>query len=243
MPSWYEESFGEDYLIVYKHRTREDAICEVGKISRWLHLRENDLILDLCCGTGRHTLSLAKRGYHVVGLDLSKVLLTHAVKDAGELAVPFIHGDMRYLPFVDEMFDVVLNLFTSFGYFSDDEDNQQVLREIARVLKPGGRYLLDFLNKSYVVQNLVPKSEREEDGVRIREERWIDGDFVCKAITITDESGTRRYQERVKMYDSGQLEQMLEKAGLNVEKRYGSFAGEPIQSSSKRIILIGCVNK
>ncbi|MGA9175411.1 MAG: class I SAM-dependent methyltransferase [Thermoactinomyces sp.] len=243
MPYWYEESFGEDYLIVYKHRTREDATREVEVIKRWLRLSEKDLILDLCCGTGRHTVSLAKLGYHVVGFDLSKVLLNHAVKDAYDLAVPFIHGDMRYLPFVDHTFDVVLNLFTSFGYFSDDEDNLQVLKEVARVLKPGGRYLLDFLNKPFVVQNLVPKSEREENGVRIREERWIDGDYVCKSITVTDEKGTRRYQERVKMYDCEQLEHMLGKVGLKVEKRYGSFAEEPVQPSSNRMILIGCVNK
>jgi ubiquinone/menaquinone biosynthesis C-methylase UbiE len=239
MPQWYEESFGEDYLLVYKHRNRESASFEVEQMIEWLGLS----ILDLCCGTGRHTISLALQGLHVVGLDLSKTLLTRAVSEAKGLSIPFVHGDMRKLPFMDHSFDVVLNLFTSFGYFTEDKDNEQVIKEIARVLKPEGRVLIDFMNREAVKEKLIPKSIREEQGVQIREERQIQGDFVQKQIWVKDERGERTYQERVKMYTHEEMIVMMEKAGLLLEHTYGNFHGEPYHLLSDRMILLGRVNK
>ncbi|MFC7439681.1 class I SAM-dependent methyltransferase [Laceyella putida] len=243
MSNWYEKSFGEDYLIVYKHRSRQDASREVARLQEWLQLQEKQLILDLCCGMGRHTIALARKGYSMVGLDLSRVLLSHAVRESEGLAIPFVHGDMRALPFVDHTFDVVLNLFTSFGYFERDEDNLRVLSEIHRVLKPQGQFVMDFLNRHAVEQNLVPESVREEDNVWIREERWIDGDFVCKKITVKDERGERRYEERVKMVEYPRLRQWMEQTGLTVVQAYGDFAGHPYTKESERMIMVGCVNK
>ncbi|MGX9706304.1 methyltransferase domain-containing protein [Laceyella tengchongensis] len=243
MSNWYEKSFGEDYLTVYKHRSRQDASREVAKLEEWLPLRKKQLILDLCCGMGRHTIALARKGFSVVGLDLSSTLLSHAVRESEGLAIPFIRGDMRNLPFVDNQFDVVLNLFTSFGYFEDDEDNLQVLGEIHRILKPQGHFVIDFLNRFAVERSLVPLSVREEENVSIREERWIDGEFVCKHITITDERGTREYEERVKMIEYSRLRQWMEQAGLHVQKAYGNFAGDPYAKDSERMILVGCVDK
>jgi ubiquinone/menaquinone biosynthesis C-methylase UbiE len=243
MSFWYEESFGEDYLIVYKHRDQYDASREVERIVQWLRLTEKDLILDLCCGTGRHTINFARRGLNVVGLDLSKTLLAHAVKNSEGLGIPYVQGDMRTLPFVDDTFDAVLNLFTSFGYFSEDEDNFLVLKEIARVLKPNGRFLIDFLNREKVERSLVPVSERVVEGVRIREERWTEGDFVMKKITLTEGENTRQYLEQVKMYGREHLESMMEQAGLLVEKVYGNLQGEKYHPLSDRMILMGCVKK
>lgn len=243
MSQWFEESFGEDYLLVYKHRSKQDASFEVEQIMRWLHLSERDLILDLCCGTGRHTISLARQQLHVVGVDLSKTLLSHAVRDAEDLQIPFVHGDMRRLPFVDQSFTVVLNLFTSFGYFTEDENNEQVLREIARVLKPGGRFLIDFMNRETVKEKLVPVSERTEEGIHIREVRKIDGDYVHKQITVTDERGERHYRERVKMYTREQMESMMNRAGLITEWVAGNFHGETYHLLSDRMIFIGRVSK
>ncbi|SEN56693.1 class I SAM-dependent methyltransferase [Lihuaxuella thermophila] len=243
MPQWYEESFGEDYVLVYKHRSRENASREVNQIIEWLGLSERDLILDLCCGTGRHTISLAGRGFRVVGLDLSKTLLTRAVSDAEGLAVPFVHGDMRKLPFMDGSFDAVVNLFTSFGYFAKDEENEQVLREIARVLRRGGRVLIDYMNREAVKEKLVPESVREEQGARILEKRQIDGDFVRKQIRVKDERGERTYQECVKMYTHEQMAAMMEKAGLIIDHTYGNFRGEPYHMLSERMILVGRVEK
>ncbi|SFI87396.1 class I SAM-dependent methyltransferase [Thermoflavimicrobium dichotomicum] len=244
-PEWYEQSFGEDYLIVYRHRNRAMATQEMQQVIQWLELTPSDHILDLCCGTGRHSITLAKQNLHVVGLDLSNTLLQRAnqLTQQEGLNIPFVHGDMRQLPFVDDSFDVVLNLFTSFGYFREDDENQQVLREIVRVLRPEGRFLIDFLNREAVIRQLVPESEREEEGVWIREVRWIDGDFVHKTIWIRDDRGERRYEERVKMYTYEKMVDMMTQAGMSVTASYGSFRGEPYQKDSKRMIIVGKVRK
>ena len=243
MPQWYEESFGEDYLIVYKHRNQQDASKEVEQAAKWLSLKNDDLILDLCCGMGRHSISLKKMGYHVVGLDLSEVLLQKAVEKSKGLTIPFIRADMRKLPFIDGSFDVILNLFTSFGYFEEDAENERVLAEIARVLKPGGRFLIDFLNRTSVEQNLVPESKRKVDGLWIKEKRWIEGDFVFKTIELKDQHGKRTYQERVKMYHYEQLISMLEKHSLKYQEVYAGFDGETYSPQGKRMIVTGCVEK
>ena len=239
MSEWFKESFGEDYLLVYRHRTLADAADEVDSIVEWLNLNPENHILDLCCGTGRHSIALAKRGYRVTGLDLSETLLSHATTLSAGLPVRFVHGDRRSLPFSDGMFDVVLNLFTSFGYFVEDRDNQRVLAEIHRVLKPGGRFLIDFLNRPAVIRGLVPVSEREENGVKIREERWVEGDVVRKRIWVSDHRGSRRYEERVKMYSRDQMEEMMQRAGLSVQQVWGDFEGNPHSEHSRRMIIAG----
>jgi SAM-dependent methyltransferase len=243
MPQWYEESFGEDYLIVYRHRNKQMAAEEVQRLAKWLNLSERDLVLDLCCGTGRHSISLAKLGFHVVGLDLSKTLLRHAVRDSEGMRIPFVHGDMRHLPFMEHSFDVVVNLFTSFGYFAEDRENRQVLTEIRRVLKPDGRFLIDYLNREAVKQKLVPLSERTEGDTFIREERAIEGDFVVKRIYIRDKRGERSYLERVKMYSREQMEEMIVQAGLGLNAVYGNFEGEAYHPLSDRMIFVGRVKE
>lgn len=244
MHSWYEKSFGEDYLRVYRHRNVDDAVCEVNQVANWLQLNKNDLILDLCCGAGRHTITLARQGFHVVGFDLSKTLLARAQEHAEELPIPFITGDMRELPFTNHCFDVVVNLFTSFGYFPSDEENQKVLYEMARVLKPGGRFVMDYMNPLWVTENLIPFSEREENGMNIREERRIEENTVCKTITIDDENGRRHYYERVKMYTRNEMSEMVKRAGFLLDRIVGNFQGGTFQDySSKRMIFIGKVGK
>lgn len=240
MPAWYEKSFGEDYIRVYRHRNRQDAKKEIEAVSRWLELKPQEKVLDLCCGTGRHSISLQKMGYQVTGVDLSPALLDVAEKTSQGLGIEYIRGDMRSLPLASENFDAVVNLFTSFGYFVEDTDNRRVFEEISRVLKPSGRFLVDFLNREAVIKNLVPRSEREEDGIHILEERWIEGDFVHKLIRLRDEKGERTYQERVKMYKREQMEEMMASTGLKVEKVQGDFEGNPYsEKESPRMIFRG----
>ncbi|MFC4076098.1 methyltransferase domain-containing protein [Salinithrix halophila] len=239
---WYEESFGEDYMLVYRHRNRVNADREIREAARWIGLGEGDEVLDLCCGTGRHSISLSKLGCRVTGIDLSRVLLDEAVLSSEGLDIRYVRGDMRDLPFPDGSFDAVVNLFTSFGYFVEDAENGKVLSEIRRVTRPKGRFLIDFLNRETVKKTLVPESERIEEGIRIREERWIDGEFVRKKITLSDEKRDRTYQERVKMYTRSQMEAMMESAGLWVERVKGDFDGNPYsEMESPRMIFTGRV--
>src|SRR5205814_3776760 len=122
---------------------------EVDDLLRLLKLPPGSAILDLGCGYGRHALPLAQRGYQVTGFDKSEHLLRLAQQSdaiAQRVQVRWIHGDMRDIPFTNE-FDAVLSLFSSFGYFEEEEENQRVLHQVQRALKPGGLLLMDLVSQ------------------------------------------------------------------------------------------------
>lgn len=239
MTAWFRESFGEDYLLVYKHRSQKEADQQISLILPLLELKAGEHILDLCCGTGRHSVALAKNGYRVTGFDLSDTLLAYAQQHNDGLPVTYQQGDMRELPFPNGFFNVVLNLFTSFGYFIEDSENEKVLQEISRVLQPGGRYLIDFLNRDYVQKHINPLTERQENGVTIREERTLDGDYVKKKIIVTEGSDERIYRERVKMYPREEMQEMIERSGLVVERIFGDYDRSDYTADSPRMIFFG----
>lgn len=244
MSEWYENSFGEDYLLVYKHRDMQGAQHEVHKMVDWLKLSSGSQVLDLCCGMGRHSLALADAGYQVTGVDLSNVLLKEAKALDVENHVHWIKSDMRRLPLEDQCYEAVVNLFTSFGYFEDDVEHVKVLQEIYRVLQPGGRYIIDYLNPSYVTNHLVSNSERVDEGEQIIETRSIENNYVKKNIVITkqddNDNSPRKYVERIKLYSKGQFEQLLMKANLRVDHVYGGYDAEQYDAaSSARMIFVG----
>ncbi|RXZ84640.1 class I SAM-dependent methyltransferase [Paenibacillaceae bacterium] len=239
---WYERSFGSDYMVVYKHRDWENAYREVVNMTRWLQVEKGVKVLDVGCGMGRHALSLAGLGCEVTGIDLSEALLQEARAHDSEKKVKWVRGDMRKLPFEDGSFEATVNLFTSFGYFDLDADNQQVLHELHRVLQPGGRFLIDFLNPDYVRSTLVPESSRvdTETGWGIKESRAIDKNTVRKNIVITpQEKPQRHYSEQVRLYDLAWFQTAFNKAGLEMTALYGDYDGSDYSASSKRMIMSG----
>lgn len=247
MSEWFERSFGEDYLLVYKHRDMQGAKQEVHKMISWLNLEKGAAVLDLCCGMGRHSLALAEAGYEVTGVDLSEVLLREALKNDVEQQIKFVKADMRSLPITGQ-FDAIVNLFSSFGYFEKDEEHLQVLLEIKRLLTPGGKFIIDFLNPSYTIANLVPESQRVDEGQLIQEKRSIEQGYVKKQITITDinydglhgKQPERHYLERIRLYTCEDFKSLLSKAGLTLETIYGGYNGEPYAAdNSKRMIMVG----
>jgi ubiquinone/menaquinone biosynthesis C-methylase UbiE len=241
MSEWYENSFGEDYLIVYKHRDFGGARREVEQMIDWLDLPAGAKVLDLCCGMGRHSLALLDAGFEVTGVDLSEVLLREARAQEGAAQVTWIRSDMRELPLAGG-FDAVVNLFTSFGYFEEDGEQVKVLREIFRMLKPGGKFIIDFLNPAYVIRHLVPHSTREDGKNLIDESRRIEDGYVKKDIILTakPDGAPRYYHERVKLYSLEKFQEMLEKAGLQLESVHGSYDESAYDAeTSKRMIFRG----
>jgi ubiquinone/menaquinone biosynthesis C-methylase UbiE len=238
--AWYEQSFGEDYLIVYKHRDLQGAYEEVRRMMDWLQLEKGAEILDFCCGMGRHSMALTEFGYKVTGMDLSTVLLDEAKKLDGDRKVQWIRGDMRQIP-LNHTFDAVMNLFTSFGYFESDEENERVLHEMDRVLKPGGKFIIDFLNSDYVTAHLVPSSERMTEGMKIQETRSIEDGFVRKRIVISEKGHPdRHYLEQVKLYRLQQFKEMLQGTNLNIDQLYGNYDKTSYhESTSPRLIIVG----
>ena len=234
---WFESWFGKEYVALYPHRDEAEAEDAVDLIETPIGHVEVRRVLDLACGAGRHSRVLAKRWW-TAGLDLSETLLRLA-KEEGPDEGEYVRGDMRVLPFQDDAFDLVVNLFTSFGYFQDDASHIEVVQEVARVTSPGGMFVLDFLNTRHLRETLVPYDEREIGGKVVEQRREIseDGRFVIKHICIRNES--REFTERVRLFNPDELRDMMEDAGFFITSTYGNYDGSLVTPSSPRAIIFG----
>jgi len=170
---WWRALFGSTYLLTDADVMDESVTQrEVTRFIELLHLQPQESILDLCCGHGRHTLELARRGIIAEGLDRSRYLIRKAREAARResLSVRFREGDSRRLAYHDRTFDAVMLAGNSFGYFDTAEDNLKVLHEIARVLKADGRLLLDVVDADFMREHFMPRSWE-----------WLDArHFVCR---------------------------------------------------------------
>lgn len=234
MAEWYERWFGEEYLALYPHRNEADAAAAVALLERTLRGRDTGRVLDLACGVGRHIPLLRRFGF-TVGLDLSPVLLR--IARANDADGAYVRADMRVLPFARASFALVVNLFTSFGYFASDDEHRLVLREVREILAPGGTLVLDFFNAAFVRATLVPQDEREVNGVLMEQRRSIsrDGRFVEKRITIRQDG--RTFLERVRLFEAAELRSMMNAAGLTVLAEFGDYDGSQLSADSPRAIL------
>lgn len=238
--NWYETAFDALYPVVYAHRTVEAATRESAFAIEQLHLCTSCSVLDLCCGNGRHMVHLLRHTPHVIGLDYSPALLGEARRLLGGQG-SLLRGDMRAIPF-DRAFDAVANFFTSFGYFNRDEENQAVARGIARALRPGGRFFMDYLNPQHVQANLDPESRRTAGAYEIIEKRWIDKALnrVNKTTAILrDGVLVNETSESVRLYERDELAGLLTAAGLKVEAIFGDYDGTPVHGSRPRQIVVG----
>ncbi len=234
---WYRHAFGELYRLVYAHRDVDEADADV---SRLRHLLGETLyagrVLDLGCGFGRHTAALLSRGVDAYGLDLSDTLIRQA-SDHHELQGRMVVGDMRHIPFEDRTFSTVVSLFTSFGYF-DDGENATVLREIHRVLEPGGVLLLDYLNPLSVEDSLGDSVTRR-NGCIIRQHRWIEGKRLRKQVEVLFPDGQKKgFVEDVRLYTPEEMRREIEQAGFALEGTYGGLGGESFGKESKRMVIV-----
>jgi SAM-dependent methyltransferase len=235
MPEWFEEWFGEDYLELYPHRDDAEAERAVGLIAKATGLVPGWRVLDVACGAGRHARAFRAAGTRCVGLDLSLTLLRVA---RGVTDAPLVRGDMRRLPIRDGSMDLTVSLFTSFGYFERDEEHAVALREMVATLRPGGWFVIDFLNPAEVRRRLVARETVRVRGGSAEVSRSMspDGRYVCK--TIVTPRG-RRFSERVRLFDPEQMAAMLADAGVEVRHRYGDYDATPLRSDSPRTILAG----
>ena len=237
---WWQEAFRADYLRLYAHRDLASARAEIAFLDRLGLL--GGRVLDLCCGQGRHSLAIAELGRDVRGLDWSQELLDRApALDAqGLLRGRLVQGDARALPFAAEGFDTVVQLFTSFGYF-DRQGDLTVVAEVARVLAPGGAWVLDLANPALVRRTLVPRSRREEAGLSMVETRTLeeDGALVCKRVECVAADGSARtWSERVRLWTAEDLAEPLRERGLVLEARLGGYGGEPWGPEAPRQLLV-----
>jgi ubiquinone/menaquinone biosynthesis C-methylase UbiE len=238
--NWFVDAFGELYPVVYAHRTVEAAVPEVEFAAKVVGLTPEDAVLDLCCGAGRHLVTLERYGARLTGLDFSSQLLACA-RERLAATTALVRGDMHALPF-KQCFDVVFSFFTSFGYFMEDTDNAAAAAAMARVLKPSGRFYMDYLNPSSVAQHLVPETLRESQGYTICEKRWIDQNVrrVNKVVSVS-RAGTvvGTTSESVRLYSLEELTALLADVGLMVKQVWGNCSGGGYGPDAERMILSG----
>jgi SAM-dependent methyltransferase len=232
--TWYQEWFGEEYLELYSHRDENEARTQVAFFrDQWGPI--DGPILDLACGMGRHMVELQALGYHTVGCDLSFTLLKTGVRDYGHM--PVTRADMRQLPFGDGVFAGLVNFFTSFGYFAEEDENFGVVREMGRVLDHNAVFLFDYLNVHRELDKLVQRETRETPSGTVKIERWFDSSdrSFNKRMTI----GDKRYLERVRGYDLDEISAMFAACNLEIQSSFGNFDATPFDERSQRLILLG----
>ncbi len=235
---WWKTFFGPDYLKLYEHTTTP---AEVDGIERILHLRKGSRVLDLACGAGRHSIELAKRGYRVVGYDLSEALLKEARGAAkrAKAKVAFVRGDMRALRYRGE-FDAVVNMFSSFGYFGEAGEDRKVLAGVARALKPRGKFLMERFNRESMAYELPMQGWRvQADGSLVLQEDTFDpllGRYETRQIVI-DRDGTREHRGSVRAYTLPELKGLLDREGLHIHRVLGGLDLSPYRARSRRLVL------
>jgi ubiquinone/menaquinone biosynthesis C-methylase UbiE len=238
-PRWHESFFGEDWLRVALSIPDERADQQTDFVVEALSLEPGARVLDLACGHGRHTARLARRGFAVTGLDVSASSL--ALARENEPAASYVEADMRELPLEDGSFDAVINLFTAFGYFEDEADDQRVLHEVARVLAPGGSFLIDTINPPGLFGRYRGRHwDRLDDGTLMLEDHEYDvvtGRTKTEWTLIFEDGERRDLRHSVRAYTAPELTRLLANAGLEVVASWGGFEGGELTRESWRLIL------
>ena len=238
---WYKHWFNsEEYLNVYRHRDDKDAEALSTLVLNNVDLAKESNVLDMACGTGRHAIIFAKEGFKVTAFDLSDNLLSIARQNAKllKLNVDFVKSDIREFR-TEKKFNLILNLFTSIGYFEKDEENYFILNKAYQLLADNGYFVLDYFNKNYLETNLVPQTVDEFDNTIIVQNRFISGERVIKEITIDKEGKTNKFYESVRMFSFEELVNAINQIGFDIQNIFGDFEGNPFElESSPRIIII-----
>ena len=238
MQDWFATWFNSPYYhTLYKDRDLQEAEVFVDALVSYLDLPKGARALDLACGKGRHSLHLRQKGFNVIGLDLSEESIAEA-KLHEQDGLEFYEHDMRSL-YWHEYFDLVVNLFTSFGYFHNKEDDQQTISSVADSLKEDGLFVLDFMNATKVKANLVAYEEKTIDNVRFEITRDVENGVIIKRIHVIDGDIELDFEEQVDALELSDFETYLSTAGLELVSTFGNYVLEPFnQQTSDRLILI-----
>ncbi|MGE0431300.1 MAG: class I SAM-dependent methyltransferase [Planctomycetota bacterium] len=238
---WYELSFGADYVARYSRRDGAEARRAVQAVAPQMAFA-GGTVLDLCCGAGRHIGPLLDAGAaHVIGVDLSAPLLAVAGMQLGDEVtagrVRLIRADMRELPLAAASLDAALSFFSSFGYFDDEADDRRVMAGVARALRPGGTYALDFFNAPVAVRALVAEDRTEVDGEVLLQQREYDTATRRINKLVRGEDGRVVAEESVRAWHPAELVAMAGSVGLRVFNTLGDYRGTPFDAStSERFI-------
>ena len=235
---WFKNWFDSFYYHkLYRHRNTAEAQEFIDNVLNYLNPKPDSRILDLACGKGRHSIYLNEKGYDVVGVDLSQNSIDEANKSANN-TLHFYQMDMRALE-CTKPYNLVMNLFTSFGYFNSKTDNIKVLQGVHDILEPNGILVIDFLNASKVIRNLVPEEIQKVDKITFTINRFIEDQTVVKTIKVRDGNERYSFQERVSMFELADFEKMFAETGFTLKAHFGNYQLEKFDAdSSDRLILV-----
>jgi cyclopropane fatty-acyl-phospholipid synthase-like methyltransferase len=242
--AWYKEMFASyDPARLEVYAESETSRQQVDFVIDKLALEPGARVLDLCCGQGRHLIDLARRGYDVVGLDLSEYMLAECKTAAAAEGVNpvLVHADMREIGYTSE-FDAVINMFTAFGYLENENEDQKVIDAASLALKGGGSLLVDLMNRDRLMNVFKPIEWHENPiGDLILSERDFDpitGRINAREVTIHSNGRRSERSHSLRLYTFNELENMLQQAGLTVQSTYGDFDSTPFNRGSRRMIVI-----
>lgn len=231
--SWFDTNY---YHTLYKHRDYKEAENFMQNLIAFLKVKKDALLLDLACGKGRHAIYLNSLGYNVIGADLSKNSIKKAKKHENE-RMHFIEHDMRN-PFKIK-FDIILNLFTSFGFFEDDAEDIAILKNIKNGLNKNGIAVIDFMNCTQVISNLVAEEIQIIDGITFKINRYLENGFIVKEINFEADGKQHKYFEKVKNLDLQKINLYLNSVGFKIKHTFGNYQLEEFnEQTSDRLILV-----
>ncbi|MBA3971728.1 MAG: class I SAM-dependent methyltransferase [Bacteroidetes bacterium] len=238
-PEWYESWFDSLYYhLLYSNRDMSEAELFINNIIELLTPKKHARVLDLACGKGRHATYLNKKGFDVTGIDLSPQSIEYAKQSETDLLHFYVH-DMRKL-FRTNYFDIALNLFTSFGYFENDRDDNAVINSVCKALKPGGIFVLDFMNSKKAIVDLVTEETKTINNISFRITKKVENGFIVKRISFTDKGKDHVFEERVKTLMLSDFEKYFEANELKIVNLRGSYKLEEFnENTSDRLIIIG----
>lgn len=234
---WYKEWFNSPYYhLLYRHRDNHEAKIFLNNLQKTLHFKSSSHILDLACGRGRHAIYLNSLGFEVTGVDLSEANIRYASQYKNDRLHFAIH-DMKEV-YKPQAFDVVLNLFTSFGYFRNDDENQQVISSVFTMLNPGGIFVLDYLNVTLLQLNKQVQ-EIKIDDVEFHTFKYIENNRIIKQIQVIDSNNQYFFYEKVKYYTADTLCMMIENENMKIRNIYGNYQLSTFNPSiSERVIIV-----
>jgi len=236
--NWYKDWFNSPfYHILYKNRDLKDAKLLIDNLIKYLNPSNEAKVLDLACGKGRHAIYLNQAGFDTIGLDMSINSINEAKIFENE-KLKFIVGDMRAIPFQNE-FDLVFNLFTSFGYFDNQEDNIRTLQSVFSSLKNNGTFVLDFFNTNKVIKTLITDEVKVAEEIAFKINRKVADNIIIKTIHFEFEGEVYSFEERVEALTLSDIQGFAEKSGFLVTDVFGSYQLEDYHAEqSDRMIFI-----
>jgi SAM-dependent methyltransferase len=235
---WFWKTYGP---IMFDDQRLKNSVYEVERIMDLCGIKKNDHVLDCCCGLGRHSLELAQKGCRVSGLDLSQGYLDLARAEAEKrsLKVDFIHKDARTIDY-ENQFDAIINMFTSFGYFDDPDEDLELLRKLHRALKPGASLFMEMMGKEILARDFEERTWFEREGIKIMLEYSVDLNWteLCNRWLFYKDDVMTEYSFSHRIFSASEMADMLWKAGFSTIEIFGSFEKDLYDHNAKNLILI-----